>query len=220
MNYSDSKEIASLLEYPNKTDESPSQRFIFVYARGAEPYADDDVLMEDALKRDFIIDGFKFSKGEYQWWFIFDCEKKKIIIKGSKLVLLNDVIWQEDHNYFIFNFGSSPGTNLEFWNIKNVNKPSFVLEAYYVNKKSILFSNDSMYIAYQYIYKRDEFSGVSTDEGIKIRNIEKQKDIAIINPETKYGELKIVKWESDKKLTYREINKKQGIDKEMSFTIK
>jgi len=214
------KAMARLLTYPVKISVSPSKRFVFVFARGSEPYADDDELKKDALKRDFVINGFTFSKGEYQWWFIFDFQKKKIILKGSKLVLLQDVIWREDHDYFIFNFGMGGGTNLEFYNIKDVNTPAFYLEAFYKNNKSIVFLDNTRIIAYQYVYKQDDFSGVDTDIGIKIRDLAKQKEIATINPGTTYGVLQIMKWESEHKLIYREVNKKQGIDNVKSFVLK
>ncbi len=217
---SKNKEIVTLLKYPVKSNESPSGRFIFVFAKGAEPYDDDNVLMKDALKRDFKIDNYIFKKGEFKWWFIYDVSKKKIIIKGSDLVLLRDVIWEENKFYFIFNFGTTPGTNLKFYDLKNTNNRPFILEAYYLNIKSYLFSNNLNYIAYQYEVRVDDFSGMPLEIGIKIRYIGKNEDISTINPSTENGILEIIKWESDNKLIYKEIDKNTKIAKEMSYIIK
>jgi len=217
---SNNKDMTLLLKYPHKISEAPSKRYVFVFATGVEPLENKRKLAENSLNIDYLIDGFKFNKGEYKWWFIFDFVEKKIIIKGSNLVLFDDKPeWKETDNILILMMATSRLRYLLFYKM-NINNEPFIKEVFYVGKIPYIISSDSKYFIYRFINKVDDFSGIPIEIGIKIWDIEKSKDIAIITPSTEGGEIEIIKLESNKKLLYREINKGKVIDEEMSYIIK
>jgi hypothetical protein len=206
-------EIKQLLEYPIKSIESPSKKYIFVYAKGVEPLK--DILMKNVLKKDFNIDGFTFNKNDNKWWFVFDTSLKKIILNGKKLVLFNDKpIWDENNNILILMTTLSDNRDLLFFNKESQE----MIDCYYKDNNSYSIINNK-YIAYQYILKTDEESTATLEIGIKIKNLETNKDAIIINPSNVHGKLEIVKWESENKLIYKEVDRGKNILEEKSYEI-
>lgn len=208
--------IKVLLKSPHFINESPLKKYVFVCGKAvyAEFENDRDVI-NYVFPKDINLNGTIIKKDEKKWWFIYDFNEGKILYAGVKLTLLLNPIWDEVNNYFIFNSGMSNDTNLAFYNLVNIFDKNFVLDCYYENKKTYLFNKNL--IAYISAYQRNKEDNVEVlSTCIKIRDLNVDKDIAVITPIKESGFYELIRWETDKVLLYKEKDN----DKVLRFELK
>ena len=214
------KNAKDLLNYPYKYDVSPSKNYILIYSIGCDSMEDEDIAVEIKIKKDIKFGKHLFSKGEYDWWFVYDIKGRRIIKKGKNLFLLKPVLWDETNNYLIFDTSTGYITDFDFCSLSVPEEKSFSIYTYYEGKGSLnfvyLFNKDSNFIAYLTVLKMDDFSGMTAESiGIGIKRIEDGKEI-IISPEKENGFLELVDWKLGNEFAYRE----KGFQDTKTFLLK